>query len=221
MKRFLFFAYRDWAINIFKEISSLEDEYILITNKKLCTIDFINIINPDVIFFYGWSWMVSQKIVDSYICLCLHPSKLPKYRGGTPIQNQIIAGEKFSAVTIFKMEKGLDDGDIYYQVDFELNGYLDIILKKIENFGIIGTKDFIENYKNDSILWIKQNKEEATTYKRLKPNNSEIKPEDFLNNDAEYFYNKVRSLQKPYPECYINCKTGKIILKIIEYEKDI
>jgi methionyl-tRNA formyltransferase len=221
MKRFLFFAYRDWAINIFKEISSFEDEYILITNKKLCTIDFINIINPDVIFFYGWSWIVSQEIIDSYICLCLHPSKLPKYRGGTPIQNQIIAGEKFSAVTIFKMGMGLDDGDIYYQVDFELNGYLDIILKKIENFGIMGTKQFIENYKNDSILWIKQNKEEATTYKRLKPNNCEIKPEDFLNNDAEYFYNKVRSLQKPYPECYINCKTGKIILKNIEYEKDI
>ena len=27
----------------------------------------------------------------------LHPSPLPKYRGGSPIQNQIINGEKKSA----------------------------------------------------------------------------------------------------------------------------
>lgn len=218
MKRFLFFAYRDWSINIFKNVNSSDDEYILITNKESCNIDFINSIKPDIIFFYGWSWIVEKDIINYYNCMCLHPSKLPKYRGGSPIQNQIINGEKKSAVTIFKMGIELDNGPICYQQDFDLDGYLEDIFNKIETIGTIGTKKIIYDYKNSYIDFINQNEKESTTYKRLKPSNSEIKLEDFLNHDAEYFYNKVRSLQKPYPECYIKCKTGKIIIKNIDYE---
>jgi len=112
MGRFLFFAYREWAINIFKDVSNEDDEFILISNNLLCTKKFIDTIKPDVIFLYGWSWIVPKEIVENYTCLCLHPSKLPKYRGGTPIQNQIMNEEYQSAVTIFKMGVGLDDGDI-------------------------------------------------------------------------------------------------------------
>jgi len=219
MKRFLFFGYRDWAINIFREVSTFDDEYILIKNKELCTVDFINSIKPDVIFFYGWSWIIKQEIVDNNICLCLHPSKLPKYRGGTPIQNQIMNGVNDSAVTIFKMGVGLDDGDIYFQKDIGLHGYLPEILDRIELIGIEGTKKFIADFNNNDVVFIEQNDEDATSFKRLKPSNSEIEPEDFLKYDAEYFYNKVRSLQKPYPECYIKCKSGKLVLKNVEYEE--
>jgi methionyl-tRNA formyltransferase len=220
MKRFLFFAYRDWAINIFKNVSTLEDEFILIPNKELCTIDFIKSINPDVIFFYGWSWIVKQEIIDQYTCLCLHPSKLPKYRGGSPIQNQIMNGEVHSAVTIFKMGKGLDDGPIYFQSHYFLIGFLPEILNRIEEAGTTGTKRYIADFKNEEVRYQEQVESEATSYKRLKPSNSEIKPEDFLNNDAKYFFDKIRGLQPPFPEAFIKCKTGKLILKIVDYDKN-
>ena len=51
MKRFLFFAYRKWAINIFNRSNNLDDEFILISNKNLCTKKFIDTISPDIIFF--------------------------------------------------------------------------------------------------------------------------------------------------------------------------
>ena len=209
-----------WAIDIFSDVKNEynEDEFILITNKSLCTLDFIKTIKPDVIFFYGWSWYVTKDITDNYMCMCLHPSSLPKYRGGSPIQNQIMNDEFESAVTIFKMGAGLDDGPIYFQQTFELTGYLDEILQKIENLGIYGTKLFIKDYKKNIYRFRKQDETEATSFKRLKPSDSEIKPDDFLNHDAKYFYNKIRGLQKPYPECYIKCKTGKIIFKNIEYD---
>ena len=216
--RFLFFAYRDWAIDIFKNVVNDIDEFLLITNKESCNISFINSIRPDYIFFYGWSWMVKKEIVDYYTCLCLHPSKLPKYRGGSPIQNQIINGEKKSAVTIFEMSIGLDDGPICFQKEFSLEGYLPEILKNIELAGTDITKLFIETANVGKLKFVEQDHKNATTFKRLKPSNSEIKPDDFLKYDAEYFYNKVRSLQKPYPECFIKCKTGKIKLKNINYE---
>jgi methionyl-tRNA formyltransferase len=161
---------------------------------------------------------VKQEIIDKHVCLCLHPSELPKYRGGTPIQNQIMNGETQSAVTIFKMGVGLDDGPVYFQEGFDLTGYLPEIFNRIELLGIKATNRFISDFKNNTAIFIEQNNSNVTTYKRLKPDNSEIKPEDFLNHDAEYFYNKVRSLQKPYPECFIKCKNGKIIIKTIDYE---
>ena len=162
--------------------------------------------------------MISDDIVDNYICLCLHPSNLPIYRGGSPIQNQVIAGEDVSAVSIFKMRRGLDDGPIYYQEPFLLNGYLDVILNNIETIGYNGTTKFISDYKNNNVIFTEQNHDQATFCKRRLPKDSEIKPEDFLKHDSKYFFNTVRSLQPPYPECYIKCKKGKIIFKEIVYE---
>ena len=47
----------------------------------------------------------------------LHPSSLPQYRGGSPIQNQIIDGIKESEVCIFKMEKEIDSGQIIKELN--------------------------------------------------------------------------------------------------------
>lgn len=42
----------------------------------------------------------------------LHASLLPKYRGASPIQSAILAGEEYTGVTVMKTELALDCGDI-------------------------------------------------------------------------------------------------------------
>ncbi|SVE63951.1 uncharacterized protein METZ01_LOCUS516805, partial [marine metagenome] len=76
-------------------------EVFIIRRKEDYSEEFVKTLNPDIILFYGWSWIISETIVNTYKCIMLHPSKLPKYRGGSPIQNQIIDGEIESAVTLF------------------------------------------------------------------------------------------------------------------------
>ena len=217
-KTFLFFAYRDWAINIFNALHKVEGAFTMCSDKTLCTKEFVDKISPDLVFFYGWSWYVPEIITSTYICLCLHPSPLPKYRGGSPIQNQVIAGEKVSAVSIFKMVAGIDDGPICYQKYFVLDGNLKDILQHIETIGIIGTNYIIEEYKQGSLSFEDQQCDGVTEFSRRKPEDSEIKPQDFLEHDAQYFYNMVRSLQRPYPECFIKCKRGRLVLKEVCYE---
>ena len=58
--------------------------------------------------------ILSQEILDmpKYGCFNIHASLLPKYRGAAPIQWVIIDGEKETGVTIMKMDKGLDTGDM-------------------------------------------------------------------------------------------------------------
>ena len=67
------------------------------------------------------TWRRFEKIIKEYYSVMLHPSSLPKYRGGSPIQNQIINGEKISAVTLFKMNEKIDQGDIIFQKEIELS----------------------------------------------------------------------------------------------------
>ena len=47
-------------------------------------------IKPNMILAYGWSDYLSEEIRSIAPCLILHPSKLPLFRGGSPIQNQIL-----------------------------------------------------------------------------------------------------------------------------------
>ena len=48
-------------------------------------------------------------------CLNVHASLLPRWRGASPINASILAGDSHSGVTIMKMGAGLDDGPILAQ----------------------------------------------------------------------------------------------------------
>jgi len=42
----------------------------------------------------------------------LHYSVLPRWRGASPVQSAILAGDRSTGVTLFKIDQGLDTGDI-------------------------------------------------------------------------------------------------------------
>ena len=45
-------------------------------------------------------------------CINIHASLLPRWRGASPIQQAILAGDEASGVSLMKMERGLDTGDV-------------------------------------------------------------------------------------------------------------
>lgn len=49
----------------------------------------------------------------------LHPSLLPKYRGASPIESAILAGDRDFSYSIMKLAKKMDAGPIYYQTTLE------------------------------------------------------------------------------------------------------
>jgi len=58
--------------------------------------------------------IVPKKVLGKfkYGILNIHPSLLPKYRGASPVQAAIAAGERFSGVSVIKMDEKLDHGPI-------------------------------------------------------------------------------------------------------------
>ena len=164
--------------------------------------------NPDLVLFYGWSKIIPSRIVSKYKCIMLHPSPLPRYRGGSPIQNQIIRGEKNSAVTIFVMDQGIDTGDIVGQEEMSLDGDIPDIFNRMSKIGTSLTRRFLKgDYKR-----VEQNNKNATYFTRRKPAQSEITIEELSKSSGNHIFNKVRMLTGPYPSAFIKTIDGKKIL---------
>ena len=166
MNSILFCGYRDWSRKLFQDVKDTIIEYFCVyVDDKESLDEMIHKYNPKYIFFIGWSWIVQKNIIENYQCICLHPSPLPKYRGGSPIQHQIINGEDESAVTLFLMDDGLDTGDIIYQKKFSLKGNLNDIYNRIADIGGDGVIKILDEGFNQ----IKQNNNQSTYYKRRTP----------------------------------------------------
>lgn len=54
--------------------------------------------------------------------LNVHPSALPRHRGATPIPATILAGDREAAVSLIRMDEGLDTGPIVAQERWPLDG---------------------------------------------------------------------------------------------------
>ena len=206
-------SYRDWALKIYKKLVrefSNKYDFKIISSKSEFDKKKIYDFNPDIILWYVCSWFVEKNFINKYNSIMLHPSPLPKYRGGSPIQNQIINGESVSAVTLFKMTENLDDGDIYFQEKFSLEGSLDQIFERIIDLGYAGTLKIL----NNDFKLISQDNSNATYFKRRRVEESEITIDEIKSNSAEFLHNKIRMLNDPYPNAFIKCADGKKLFLI-------
>ncbi len=72
---------------------------------------------PDLIVVVAYGQILRSEVLNlpSWGCLNVHASLLPRWRGASPIQHAILAGDAESGVTIMKMDEGLDTGPILSQ----------------------------------------------------------------------------------------------------------
>lgn len=66
----------------------------------------------------SWRWMINE---PQRTLIVLHDSLLPKYRGFSPLVNQLINGEEYIGVTALFGEKEFDTGDIIYQASVKID----------------------------------------------------------------------------------------------------
>jgi len=211
-------GYREWALNIYENLAkSTEHVFLIFRNKSHFNLSVLHDFKPDIILFYGWSWMVPSDLLDKYTCLMLHPSPLPRYRGGSPLQNQIIAGETGSMVSLFVMTNEMDAGDIVAQKYLDLTGSLNDIFSRIEVLGYDMTRHLFEN----GFDRIPQDHSNATFCRRRTPADSEITLEELVTKPSQYLYDKIRMLADPYPNAYIRTSDGKRLMITSAYIQEL
>lgn len=69
---------------------------------------------PGLIVVAAYGQILPRAILDlpPHGCLNIHGSLLPRWRGASPIQAAILAGDEYTGVTLMRMDAGLDTGPI-------------------------------------------------------------------------------------------------------------
>jgi methionyl-tRNA formyltransferase len=95
------------------EINKMDEE---IYNKLLD-------LNFDGLVVVSFGHIIPEKLINlsNDTAINVHPSLLPKYRGPSPIVSALINGDEETGVTIMKINKGLDTGNIFTQARFKIS----------------------------------------------------------------------------------------------------
>ena len=185
-----------------------------INDKKNFTLKKIKKINPNILFFPHWHWKVDKKIIEKYLCIGFHCAPLPKGRGGSPIQNQIIRGKKITEICAIKFNNIIDGGPVYIRKKFKLNGNANEIFLRLYK----DISKMINRLVKNLPTPIAQ-KGKVEFLKRRTPEQSEI---DFKNFSIEKIFNHIRMLDldfKNFPKAFFNIGSFKIIFSNIKKEK--
>lgn len=220
--RVSFLAYRDWALRAIKSISANSNVEIIDVIKSeeeykervlSYSDDFV-----DCIVLVGWSWIIKDDTLERFLCVGMHPSDLPMFRGGSPIQHQIIAGLEKTKISLMTISPdGVDVGDVWLKEDWDINGStMGAILMSLSESTAKLLNAFFDSY--DELTPIRQDLNKGSYYKRRNIEESKVTWEQLSNMKLVDVYNLIRALGDPYPNIYIEDNDGnKLLFKEVKY----
>lgn len=165
--------------------------------KEQKDIDILANLKADILIVAAYGLILPEKVlsIPTLGAYNIHASLLPQWRGAAPVQRGILAGDKKTGVTIMRMEKGLDTGDILLQQAFPI-AHNDTSTTLLDAMAEMGSKLMISALKqifDMRAAFIPQNNELATYANK-------ILKEEYLfdwNISAIEIDGKVRALLTP------------------------
>jgi methionyl-tRNA formyltransferase len=173
----------------------------------------------DVMLVMGWFYMVPQAVRDlsRLGAWGIHASMLPDYAGGAPLVWAIINGEKETGVTLFRLDDGVDDGDIIAQerILIDTADTIKEVCDKVTGVSETMLLSTLGGYPN--IKFVPQEKEIITVYPQRKPEDGALD----LTLSSMDMYNFIRAQSSPYPGAFIRTSDGKkLIIEKARIEDD-
>lgn len=181
-------------------------------NKDKKALELLEAIDPDLFVVLAFAQFLGQKLLNmpKKGCFNIHTSLLPKYRGAAPIQYALLNGDESTGVSIQKMVKKMDAGDLAWSAPIKLSpdetgGQL---YTRLKFQAALSLGDFIDALKAGEIDFIKQDEAKVSFAPTLKKEDGLL---DFKNETTKNIKNRIRALD-PWPGTY--CLLNKKRLKV-------
>lgn len=149
------------------------------------------------------------------MCINIHGSILPSYRGASPIQSALLCGEKETWVTIMRMSEWMDEGDIlkirYIPIDPR-----ETSLTLFAKFAAISGSTLMDAIMELEHGWITPLPQDHTMATYCK----KIDKEDWLidwNQPAKNVF-QMWQAYTPWPGIFTHYEWKRLILEIIDYK---
>jgi methionyl-tRNA formyltransferase len=202
MSTYILLTPKNWHDELFEHLqATIKGDWIRITEKEQFTKEFLNAVEPDIIFIPHWSFIIPSEIYTHFNCILFHMTDLPYGRGGSPLQNLIIRGHKSTKISAIQVEKGIDTGGIYLKKELSLLGTGQEIFYRSVDVIYIMIKEIIEND-----LIAQPQVGEVVEFRRRKPEESNFK--QII--DLEKAFDFIRMLDADgYPSAFIETEFFK------------
>lgn len=202
-KDIIFASCKLWHKQLFENLKSKFDLNWLFVATPSELDGVIKTVNPRYIFFLHWNWLVPETIWMHNECVCFHMTDVPYGRGGSPLQNLILAGHKETKLTALRMVREMDAGPFYTKKILKLDGTAQEIYARAGDLSA------------DIIKWMIENKPvpieqlgEVVLFKRRKPEQSHLPETGSLLSAFDF----IRMLDADgYPHAFI--EHGEFMLK--------
>jgi methionyl-tRNA formyltransferase len=147
-------------------------------------------------------------------CFNIHTSLLPKYRGAAPIQYAILNGDTSTGVSIQRMVKKMDAGDVCWStpVDISNTETGGQLYTRLKFQAALSLNDFIYSLSESNLNFKSQNEDDVSIAPTLKREDGFL---SFSQSSFQTLYNQVRGLY-PWPGTY--CYLGNKRLKVFSIE---
>lgn len=229
-RSYVWCTYRDWSFRVLEGILDLDGwRAALVLTTEECRYDFrglerrnvpilrvdpkidlkfggrgherIVALSPATIFHYGWSWLVPSELLSLCPNVTLHPGKLPRDRGGSPIQNQIRNGQTWTYTNVLMMEEGLDTGPVFERQRISLAGSVDDVWARMTASGCLLTRRYLRKLARGGYEPEPQAAEESTFYRRVKPRQAVLEP---AHQTARALYDVIRAHSETDVNTYVH-----------------
>jgi len=99
-----------------------------------------------------------RSLLEAVLCLNIHASLLPAYRGAAPIERALAAGETRTGVTIMRMTESLDEGPWALQTSISVGLRDDAgsVKRFLALLGAIGIDQVVTGLSDGTVTWTNQ-----------------------------------------------------------------
>ena len=177
------------------------------------TLERLRQIRPDYVFTLGWSQIFSPELlaIPSGYIVGSHLAPLPEGRGRAPVPWTILQGISRTAMSLFRMNPGVDSGDILLQKWFDVapDAYaMDVYLRAAECLRDGYCELYDRLAQGEVISPIAQDPSRASHRAKRVPADGHL---DF-HRSSEQLYRLIRAASRPYPGAYTYYKGRKVIV---------
>ena len=184
-----------------KEIA-LENDLEVLQPTSLKDVEIqksINNLEPDIILVVAYGLLIPKTVLDipKLGCINIHASLLPRWRGASPIESCIAAGDSESGITMMKMSEGLDEGPILRKFACHLDEKetLETLEKKFIRMSSENLLQFLKDYGNKKITEVIQPATGSTYANKI---DNTFKRINWAGQTAGEIENKIRALNPKY-----------------------
>ena len=165
--------------------------------------------NVSALVVASFGQMLGRTLLESVLCLNVHTSLLPKYRGAAPIERALAAGERSTGVTVMRVTERLDEGPWALQKELSLSLHDDAgsVARALAVLGAIGIAQVLVAIADGTVEWTPQQGPSSYAHK-LTCDDCEL---DFTMG-AKAVHDRVRSLS---PAVGARVSSGDLDLKIL------